>query len=126
MHLEPTIPLKKVKNADGTPATEVAGVANGASHVIVDGRMLIERKAFLGHSFLQEDVPVVTFFKDFLNEMMVKCSSGERPELNQVHEKVKKRILEANLFIGVFTRRDKIEGKDLWRTTDWVLQEMSF
>src|SRR5688500_5515203 len=125
-NIDPTIQLKKVAHAKGAPVADPLEASEQTAHVVVDGRVLIERTAFLGHSFLPEDVPVVTFFKDFLNAMMVKCSSGECPELKQVHEKVKKRILDANLFVGLFTRRDKIEAKELWRTTDWVVEEMSF
>jgi tetratricopeptide (TPR) repeat protein len=125
MNLNPTIKLQQTRVSTADTSAEGSNLKIEAN-VVVEGRLLIQRTAFLGHSFLPEDVPVVSFFKELLNEMMVKCLSGERPEVNQVHEKVKKRILDANIFVGLFTRRDKIEGKELWRTTDWVIEEMSF
>ncbi len=94
--------------------------------VFLEGKILIERTAFLGHSFADADFEVVEFFRSLLGEMGVRCISGEKAEANTVAEKVKKRILEAELFVGILTRRDKIEGKDEWRTSEWLVEEKTF
>ena len=94
--------------------------------VLLQGKILIDRTAFLGHSFADADFEFVNFFRSLLGEMGVRCISGEKAEANTVGEKVKKRILEAELFVGIFTRRDKIEGKDEWRTSEWLVEEKTF
>ena len=95
-------------------------------HVLVNAKVLVNRTAFVGHSFLPQDQTIVTYVKDLLREMEINCISGERAEASEIHEKVKRRILAAEYFVGIFTRRHKIEGEALWTTTDWVTQEMAF
>jgi tetratricopeptide (TPR) repeat protein len=104
----------------------MADFSASQQHVLVDAKVLVSRTAFVGHSFLPEDQAIVAYIKDLLREMEVICSTGERAEAAEIHEKVKRRILAAEYFVGIFTRRHKIEGKDLWTTTDWVVQEMAF
>lgn len=91
--------------------------------VALEAKMLIERTAFVGHSFSEGDAEVIGFFKAVLTEMGVRCISGESAEAKSVSEKVKERVKKAELFVGVFTRREKLEGKDEWNTGSWVLDE---
>jgi hypothetical protein len=95
-------------------------------NVIVQAKVLIERTGFVGHSFAEVDAEVVSFFKALLGEMSVKCISGEAAEAKSVSEKVKERIKQAELFVGIFTRREKIEGKDQWNTGPWVIEEKTY
>jgi hypothetical protein len=95
-------------------------------HVLVNAKILVNRTAFVGHSFLPQDQSTVAYVKDLLREMEISCTTGERAEASEIHEKVKRRILAAEYFVGIFTRRHKIEDQDLWTTTDWVVQEMAF
>jgi tetratricopeptide (TPR) repeat protein len=102
------------------------GQAQQPGTVLLQGKILIERTAFVGHSFADADFEVVNFFRSLLGEMGVQCISGEKAEANTVGEKVKKRILEAEIFVGIFTQRDKIEGKDEWRASEWLIEEKTF
>ena len=83
----------------------------------------MEKTAFVGHSFAEADADVVSFFKSLLGELCVRCLSGEVAEAKSVSEKVKQRINQAEIFVGVFTRREKIEGKEEWSTAPWVIEE---
>lgn len=94
--------------------------------VRAEGRILLERTAFIGHSFADDDHELVTFYKQLLSEMGLRCTSGERPESTHIHEKVQRRILQADIFVAILTRRDKIEGEDLWRAAEWLEQELTF
>lgn len=123
---DPMMTLMKSAAAETSSNNGKLVSSNSPENVLIEGSILVSRTAFIGHSFAPDDSAVVGFVKDLLTEMQIRCSSGERAEAVEVHEKVKKRILAANLFVGIFTRRDKIEGKDLWRTTDWLVEEMSF
>jgi tetratricopeptide (TPR) repeat protein len=126
MNHNPTVQLAKVQRGPKDSHADATDLGSVTTNVVVEARLLVPQSAFLGHSFLPQDAHVVSFFRDILNEMLVRCISGEKPEVEQVHEKVKKRIREASIFVALFTRRDKIEGKDVWRTTEWVIQEMAY
>jgi hypothetical protein len=52
----------------------------------------------------------------------VKCDSGLRPEPKGVSEKVNQRICAAELFVGLFTRRNKNED-NTYSTSAWVVEE---
>lgn len=104
----------------------MAEVPASQQHVLVDAKVLVSRSAFVGHSFLPEDQDIVSYVKDLLREMQINCITGERAEASEIHAKVKRRILDAEYFVGIFTRRHKIEDKQLWTTTEWVVQELAF
>ena len=104
----------------------MADIPASQQHVLVDAKVLVSRTAFVGHSFQAQDQPIVSYLKELLREMEVICSTGEQAEATEIHEKVKRRILAAEYFVGIFTKRHKIEDKDQWTTADWVVQEMTF
>ncbi|MGC3972462.1 MAG: toll/interleukin-1 receptor domain-containing protein [Pirellulales bacterium] len=76
--------------------------------------------AFVGHSFAEEDSRVVERICDFLERLGIKCESGLRPEPSSITEKVKRRILEAEIFVGIITKRAKNF------TSAWVVEEKTF
>jgi len=81
-----------------------------------------EAPAFVGHSFADEDRDVVDKLKQFLTKLGVKCDSGVRPEPRGVSDKVRERINAAELFVGIFTRRDKKED-GTFSTSAWTIEE---
>jgi tetratricopeptide (TPR) repeat protein len=81
--------------------------------------------AFVGHSFLPEDEEIVGKLTDFFSKLGVICESGRKAEAVGISEKVRSRIKEAELFIGIFTRRDSI-GDGKYTTSSWVVEEKSF
>jgi hypothetical protein len=104
-------------------ASATHGDALGPQQVLLQAKTLMERTAFVGHSFSSDDAEVVGFVKAVLSEMAVRCISGEASEAKSVSEKVKSRINSAEIFVGIFTRREKLEGKDEWSTSSWVIEE---
>jgi tetratricopeptide (TPR) repeat protein len=90
--------------------------------VMIQARLLLERTAFVGHGFNDADLDVVEFFKSLLSELSVKIITGERPEAGSVSQKVKERISQAELFVGILTRKEKVD-ENHWTTSDWVIDE---
>ena len=52
--------------------------------------------------------------------------TGEKPRADKISEKVKRLIDAQHIFVGIFTRRAKLEGKNVWTTSEWVLDEKAY
>jgi len=92
---------------------------------LISGRILLERTAFIGQSFDEADLDVLEFFKSLLAEMGVRAITGERAEARSISDKVKARIAEGDIFVGVLTKREATEdGK--YRASEWIIQEIAF
>lgn len=90
-------------------------------------------KAFVGHSFREDDSKIVKKIIDFLDSAGVTSQTGEKAQNKSVAEKVKERILDCDIFVGIFTCDGKIEFKrGFWKketvytTSNWVIQESGF
>jgi tetratricopeptide (TPR) repeat protein len=81
-----------------------------------------EATAFVAHSFADEDREVVERISQFLSKLGVSCDSGYRAEPRSVSEKVLARLLAAELFVGIFTRRDK-KPDETYTTSPWLIEE---
>jgi hypothetical protein len=82
--------------------------------------------AFLGHSFATEDKIVADCVRETLESIGVKVVTGEKPEAESISEKVKRRIEAQHIFVGLFTRREKIVGKKQWATSGWIIDEKAY
>jgi hypothetical protein len=61
-----------------------------------------------------------------LDALGVKGVTGERPRADRISEKVKRLIEQQSMFVGVFTRREKIARKKEWTTSAWVIDEKAY
>ena len=106
--------------------------------------------AFVGHSFLEEDMSVVAKFLHMFNKVKdmgigFTWDHAEAAEIKVLSEKVKEKMKGKNLFIGICTKRDyavsprsikkmflnkssyKVQEDALeWKTTEWIIQEIGF
>jgi hypothetical protein len=82
--------------------------------------------AFVGHSFTASDELVAKAIIQTLESIGITVITGEKPRADRISEKVKEMIEGQFLFIGVFTRRDKIARKNEWTTTSWVIDEKAY
>jgi tetratricopeptide (TPR) repeat protein len=82
--------------------------------------------AFVGHSFAPEDEEIVDRLTDFFSKLGVACESGKRPEPTSVSDKVRKRIKDAEIFIGIFTRRGEARADGAYATSSWIVEEKAF
>ena len=102
--------------------------------------------AFVAHSFAQEDQPKIRPILDHLDtfhELGFLWKSGEAAEADRVSDKIRKRILECEVFIGILTRKNPVFELDnsfasawkmirrnlrpvKWTPPGWVVQESGF
>ena len=111
--LQLVIPLKQHRGLAAPPAQETPNQDFVAT-------------AFLGHSFADEDAFIVSAVVDLLEASGIKVVTGARPQAGSISDKVRKRIEEQNLFVGLFTRGDKLAGKAEWKTSEWVVDEKAY
>jgi len=90
-------------------------------------------KAFIGHSFDDKDAIIVNKIIDHIESLDIECETGEKPQHGSVSEKIKKRIISNDIFVGIFTCDNKIliengrlRKKDSYTTSNWVIQESGF
>jgi hypothetical protein len=82
--------------------------------------------AFVGYSFAPTDKLVVDCVIESLVSLGVKVVTGEKPRADRISDKVKRLIEDQHIFVGVFTKRDKISRKKEWTTSPWVLDEKAY
>lgn len=102
--------------------------------------------AFVAHSFAPEDEPKIRPILaqlDAFHEMGFVWKSGEPAEADRVSEKIRRRILDAQVFIGILTHKHPVFNlrntfKDAWKLFSnklqpsrwtppgWVIQESGF
>lgn len=126
--LDLVIPLKRargeVASGSTSPMAEARRQADSPAPTHVDSAF--DGKAFVGHSFLPSDKRVADCVIQSLSAIGVSVITGEKPKAERISEKVKKLIEEQHLFVGVFTRRDRIARKREWTTTPWVVDEKAY
>ena len=90
-------------------------------------------KAFIGHSFDDKDKEIINKIIEHIESLEVKCETGEKPQYGYVAEKIKKRIMNNDIFVGIFTRDKKIllengqsSKEDFYTTSNWIFQESGF
>jgi tetratricopeptide (TPR) repeat protein len=79
--------------------------------------------AFVGHSFAPEDEEIVNRLTEFFSKLGVVCETGKRAEPTSVSDKIRKRIKEAELFIGIFTRRGVPRPDRSFEASSWIIEE---
>jgi hypothetical protein len=114
--LEVVIPLKRLNAAPAAPAA-----APPASAVAV-----FSPTCFVGHSFAKDDKSVNEAIVACLTSVGLKVVTGEKPKADSISEKVKREIDDQAIFVGVFTKRDKIARKPEWTTSPWVIDEKAY
>jgi hypothetical protein len=88
--------------------------------------VLVHKQVFIGHSFSPEDIEVVNKVKNFLSYFGLGIDSGERPDARSISEKIKTRIIDCDIFLGIFTKREKLGDTDEYATSQWVIEEKTY
>jgi len=87
--------------------------------------MKVTYRVFLSASAREEDKQVIQWFKDlFQLYNLVPIFATDIPQPRPPHNKIKSLIRDSNGFIGVLTKRQKIEGTNYWKGPDWVQNEV--
>jgi len=103
----------------GQPAASASGAPGIAAEAF-------SPTAFVGHSFAEGDLPLVHSVIETLQSLGIQVATGEKPKADRISEKVKRTIDGQHVFVGIFTRRDKLEGRNAWTTSAWVLDEKAY
>ena len=82
--------------------------------------------AFVGQSFSEEDDNVNEPIKRLIRAFGLTVTTGEKPKAGTVSAKVRERIEAAQVFVGIFTRRDKLAGGTGWAASAWVIDEKAY
>lgn len=83
-------------------------------------------RVFFAHSFASGDRELNEKLKAFVGALGHDCVDGEPPEAGSVSQKVKRRIRQADLFMAIYARRQKLEGVEEWTTSPWVIEEKTY
>jgi hypothetical protein len=81
---------------------------------------------FIGQSFYSSDEYVNGCIRDVLSGLGLTVVTGEKPRADRISDKVKSLIEQQSVFVGLFTRRDKIARKTEWTTSAWVIDEKAY
>jgi hypothetical protein len=110
------IPLKqaRVRGSNAVPPPKEPAASSDLSVV------------FVGQSFAAADGAVNGLVRRLLEALGLRVLTGEKPSADLISEKVKNRIDEAHVFVGLFTRRDKIARKQEWATSAWIIDEKAY
>ena len=81
-------------------------------------------KAFVGHSFEPEDESIVTAFTKIFNSLKKSIAfdweDADATQIKPLSKKVPQKMLDKNLFIGIFTKKHiEVEEKKLMKTRRW-------
>jgi hypothetical protein len=107
------LPLKQMRGKDAADrSTKVGSAFNGT--------------VFVGQSFEPLDAIVNKCVHETLEGLGLAVFTGDRPKADRISEKVKSLIEGQSIFVGIFTRRDKIARKTEWTTSQWVLDEKAY
>jgi hypothetical protein len=117
------IPVKKLRIVVTSSVTETSHVQQAMSS---SASSAFEPTAFVGHSFAPADGKIASSIIQCLEAMGIEVVTGEKPRADRISDKVKKLIDSQYLFVGIFTRRDKISHKKEWTTSPWIIDEKAY
>jgi hypothetical protein len=109
------IPLKQARDLPAVTIGPSVGRAFGSV-----------RSAFVGHSFSPSDKDLVSTVVRLIEAFDIRVETGERPSADSVSAKVKRRIDRSDAFVGVFTRREKLSGREAYTTSAWIIDEKAY
>jgi hypothetical protein len=123
------IPLKQLRARSSSTVTTSLPLALQLQQIVqlqASGKDEFIPTAFVGHSFTESDKFVVDCIVDTLASLGLRVVTGEKPKAGRISDKVKNLIENQHIFVGVFTKRDKIARKKEWTTSSWVLDEKAY
>lgn len=80
---------------------------------------------FVSMSFDETDQDINQYVTGILKALQINFETGERYSKDSIPEKVKSRILNSDIFIVIFIRRDKIKSGG-YTTPSWLHKELGF
>jgi hypothetical protein len=112
------IPLKKARYR----ATASAATSASASPSEDESSGSI----FIAQSFSVNDATINSMVARLVEAYGFPVATGEKPKADTVSKKVRDRIEAASIFLGIFTRRDRLKSRREWTTSSWVIDEKAY
>jgi hypothetical protein len=82
-------------------------------------------KAFVAHSYNEKDKFIVSQVIEMIQGFGIEVLTGEKYGSYGISKKIRERIDQSDIFIAIFTRREKID-KNVWSTSSWVVEEKGY
>jgi len=82
-------------------------------------------RCFLSCSFEPGDREVFDWFRKMIDALEFDVLTGEEPSIRSLPDMVRERVESSEAFVGVLTRRDKVEGSEEWLPPTWVRDEIA-
>jgi hypothetical protein len=82
-------------------------------------------RVFLSGSFDRADEPLFNWFREILEALEFQVFSGQDPSPHSLSDIVRERIGESNAFVGILSRRDKVDASNEWLPPSWVRDELA-
>jgi hypothetical protein len=68
-------------------------------------------------------IPLLVYSEE---DITLDIDSGERPDARSISEKIKTRIIDCDIFLGIFTKRERLGDTDEYATSQWVFEEKTY
>ncbi len=117
------IPIKKLRVTIIPSVSEDSGSQDSSSPTLL---IAFQPTAFVGHSFAPADSNIANSIIQCLEAIGIGVLTGEKPRADRISDKVKRLIVKQYLFVGIFSRKDKISHKKEWTTSPWVIDEKAY
>jgi hypothetical protein len=122
--------IKEAKRNAENPVNPLGYNELAAQLMFMSGQLKVRPiyapKVFVGHSFRQDDQQIVKKFLDLFKYEGFECETGERPEANDVDEKVKRRINENEGLIIIGTKDQQLHQGQGWTLPPWLIGEHAY
>ena len=82
-------------------------------------------RAFIAHSIDKKDKLVVESFLKILSQASIEGYLSElHPQPRPIPEKIRQNIEQADCLVAIITKKYKIEEREIWKTSDWIHNEI--
>jgi len=79
------------------------------------------KDVFLAHIFAEKEL--IDDLKGIIIEETYSWKEGKREDLGSISEDILTKIKNCGFFIAVMTKKDKLDGKDKFTTSSWLIEE---
>lgn len=87
----------------------------------VESHFAKNKTIFLAHIFAEEEL--IGVFKKIITGEGYNWEEGKREDLGSISEDILNKIKKCGFFVAVMTKKDKIDGKDTFTTSSWLIEE---
>lgn len=87
----------------------------------VESNFAKNKAIFLAHIFAEEEL--IGTLKKIIIDGGYSWEEGKREDLGSISEDILTKIKKCGFFVAVMTKKDKLDGKDEFTTSSWLIEE---